>query len=90
MKTSTCHKKTNTSEDKHMKQKVTNSLSCEVLICLSKVWEGIDSLLGRQNKVHKDISYLKYPRTKQVSHNFSHFPNIMNKYFFLSWLQFGF
>ena len=46
-----------------------------------KVWEGINSLLGRNNKAHKVITSLKCPRTKQVSYNSSEFPDIMNKYF---------
>ena len=46
-----------------------------------KVWEGINSLLGRKNKAHKVITSLKCPQTKQVSYNTSEFPDIMNKFF---------
>ena len=48
---------------------------------ISKIWEGINSLLGRVNKPRKDITALKCPRTNQVSHNPSDFPDIMKKYF---------
>ena len=46
-----------------------------------KVWEGINSLLGRKNNAHKVITSLKCPQTKQVSYNTSEFPDIMNKFF---------
>ena len=45
------------------------------------MWEGINSLLGRKNKVHKDIISLKCPSSNLVSQNPSEFPDIMNKYF---------
>ena len=45
-----------------------------------KVWEDINSLLGRKNKAHKVRTSLKCPRTKQV-YNSSEFPDLMNKYF---------
>ena len=48
---------------------------------IKKTWEGINSLLGRVNKPRKDINTLKSPRTNQVSHNPSDFPDIMIKYF---------
>ena len=48
---------------------------------IKKIWEGINSLLGRLNKPRKDITALKCPRTNQVSHNPSDFPDIMKKYF---------
>ena len=48
---------------------------------IKKIWEGINSLLGRVNKPRKDVTALKCPRTNQVSHNPSDFPDIMNKYF---------
>ena len=53
----------------------------ENLNSTKKVWEGINSVLGRKNKAHKVITSLKCPRTKQVSHNSSEFPDLMNKYF---------
>lgn len=46
-----------------------------------KIWGGINGLLGRVNKPRNDTTALKYPRTNQVSHNHSDFPDIMNKYF---------
>ena len=45
-----------------------------------KIWEGINSLLGRKNKAHKDIISLKCTRRNLVSQNPSAFPDIMNKY----------
>ena len=42
---------------------------------------GIKSVLGRKNKAHKVITSLKCLPTKQVSHNSSEFPDLMNKYF---------
>ena len=48
---------------------------------IKKIWEDINSLLGRVNKPHKDITALKRLGTNQVSHNPSDFPGIMNKYF---------
>ena len=46
-----------------------------------KMWEGINSLLGRKNKVHKDIISLKCPSSNLESQNPTEFPDIMNKYF---------
>ena len=45
------------------------------------MWEGINSLLGRKNKAHKDIISLKCPSSNLVSQNPPEFPDIMNKYF---------
>ena len=38
--------------------------------------KGINSLLGRENKAHKDIISLKWPRGNLVSQNPSEFPDI--------------
>ena len=46
-----------------------------------KIWEGNNSLLGRENKARKDITVLKCPKTNQISHNPFDFPDIINKYF---------
>ena len=53
----------------------------KIEIVLKKVWGGIKSVLGRKNKAHKVITSLKCLPTKQVSHNSSEFPDLMNKYF---------
>ena len=51
----------------------------ENLKITTKVWEGINSLLGRKNKAHEVITSLKCPRTKQVSYNSSEFSDIYNE-----------
>ena len=53
----------------------------EIFTNAKKMWEDINSLLGRKNKVRKDIFSLKCPSSNLVSQNPSEFPYLMNKYF---------